>query len=166
MAVDKLPTDVAQTVEVAQGVSPEDQHVADLMSHTIDISALASAVTKQKAADAADTLEDLDDEEAAEVIELMEDQSAAEALSEMEVPLAVTIIEDLFDDDRTQYAATLLTTMAPDDAVSIIRGLDEDYIEPIFVRMPVVGARKLRQLCDYEEESAAGIMTTDFCIPR
>ena len=162
MAVDKLPTEDEQTVEVAQEVSPEDQHVADLMSHTIDISALASAVTKQKAADAADTLEDLDDEEAAEVIELMEDQSAAEALSEMEVPLAVTIIENLFDDDRTQYAATLLTTMAPDDAVSIIRGLDDDYIEPIFVCMPVVAARKLRQLCDYEEESAAGIMTTDF----
>ena len=149
-------------VEVAEDVSPEDQRVATLMSHTIDISALATAVTKQKAADAADTLEDLDDVEAAEVIELMEDHAAADALSEMEVPLAVTIIEDLFEDDRKQYAATLLTIMAPDDAVSIIRGLDEAFIEPLFVCMPVSYARKLRQLCDYEEESAAGMMTTDF----
>ncbi len=158
---DNHPTE-EPAIEVTQEVSPEDLHVADLMSHTIDISALASAVTKQKAADAADTLEDLDDVEAAEVIELMEDHAAAEALSEMEVPLAVTIIENLFDDGRKQYAATLLTTMAPDDAVSIIRGLDEKYTEPTFVCMPVSSARKLRQLCDYEEESAAGIMTTDF----
>lgn len=149
-------------VEVSETTSPEDQRVATLLSHTIDISALATAVTKQKAADAADTLEDLDDVEAAEVIELMEDHAAADALSEMEVPLAVMIIEDLFEDERKAYAATLLTIMAPDDAVSIIRGLEDKFIEPLFVCMPVSSARKLRQLCDYEEESAAGIMTTDF----
>ncbi len=48
-------------VEVTEAVSQEDERVADLMAHTIDVSALATAVTKQKAADAADTLEDLDD---------------------------------------------------------------------------------------------------------
>jgi magnesium transporter len=149
-------------VEVTKTVSPEDERVADLMSHTIDISALATAVTKQKAADAADTLEDLDDVEAAEVIELMEDQAAADALAEMEVPLAVTIIQDLSEDDRTQYASKLLSLLAPDDAVSIIRGLDKEFVEPLFVFIPVSSARKLRNLCDYEEESAAGIMTTDF----
>lgn len=149
-------------VEVTKTVSPEDERVADLMSHTIDISALATAVTKQKAADAADTLEDLDDVEAAEVIELMEDQAAADALAEMEVPLAVTIIQDLSEDDRTQYASKLLSLLAPDDAVSIIRGLDKEFVEPLFVSIPVSSARKLRNLCDYEEESAAGIMTTDF----
>lgn len=58
-------------VEFTEELSPEDERVAELMSHTIDVSALATAVTKQKAADAADTLEDLDDEEAAEVISLM-----------------------------------------------------------------------------------------------
>ena len=149
-------------VEFTEVVSPADEHVAQLMSHTIDVSALASAGTKQKAADAADTLEDLDDDEAAEVIGLMDDQSAADALAEMEDPLAVTIIEDLVYDDRKQYAATLLTTMAPDDAVSIIRLLDKSITEQLIVCMPVGHARQLRQLCDYQEESAAGIMTTDF----
>ena len=149
-------------VEFTEVVSPADEHVAQLMSHTIDVSALASAVTKQKAADAADTLEDLDDDEAAEVIGLMDDQSASDALAEMEDPLAVTIIEDLIDDDRKQYAATLLTTMAPDDAVCIIRLLDKSITEQLIVCMPVGHARQLRQLCDYQEESAAGIMTTDF----
>ena len=162
MSSEKPPFEEDSGVEVPQDVSAEDKHVAELLSHTIDISALATAVTKQKAADAADTLEDLDDVEAAEVIELMEDNAAAEALSEMEVPLAVTIIEDLVDDNRKEYAATLLATMAPDDAVSIVRGLDGEHVEPLFDCMPVASSRKLRQLCDYEEESAAGIMTTDF----
>ncbi|MBC8523573.1 magnesium transporter [PVC group bacterium] len=149
-------------VDLGKDVSPEDERVADLMSRTIDVSALATAVTKQKAADAADTLEDLDDLEAAEVIELMEDQAASDALAEMETPLAVTIIEDLIDDDRASYSSALLSLMAPDDAVSIIRSLDKEYVEPIYKAMPVCDVRTLRQLSDYEEESAAGIMTTDF----
>ncbi|MDP7004819.1 MAG: magnesium transporter [Phycisphaerales bacterium] len=162
MTSEKLPKDDSLIVDLPENISPEDEHVADLMSHTIDVSALATAVAKQKAADAADTLEDLDDEETAEVIELMEDQSAADALAEMENPLAVIVVEDLSQDNRTQYAATLLTLMAPDDAVRIIRGLDKQTLEPLLVSMPIGYARKLRQLCDYEEESAAGIMTTDF----
>ena len=133
MAKEKHPNNDETLIEVTQVVSPEDERVADLMSHTIDVSALAAAVTKQKAADAADTLEDLGDQEAAEVIELMENDAAAEALAEMEPPLAVTIIEDLVEDDQKKYAATLLTTMAPDDAVSIIRGVDDGLIESIFV---------------------------------
>ncbi len=51
-------------VEVTETVSPEDERVADLLAHTIDSPALATAVTKQNAADAADTLEDLEDTEA------------------------------------------------------------------------------------------------------
>ena len=162
MADERLKNTDDTLVDVGEIISPEDQSVADLMSHTIDVSALASAVTKQKAADAADTLEDLDDPEAAEVIELMEDQSASDALAEMETPLAVSIVEDLIDDDRASYPATLLALMAPDDAVSIIRSLDGEYVEPIYKSMSVRNARTLRQLSDYEEESAAGIMTTDF----
>ncbi|MDP7008482.1 MAG: magnesium transporter [Phycisphaerales bacterium] len=150
------------TVDVGSVLSPEDEHVADLMAHTIDISALATAVTKQKAADAADTLEDLDDLEAAEVIELMEDKAASDALAEMETPLAVSVVEDLVDDERATYAATLLERMAPDDAVRILRSVDDQYIEPTYHNMSVQKARTLRQLSDYEEESAAGMMTTDF----
>ena len=149
-------------VDVGNILSPEDERVADLMSHTIDVSALATALAKQKAADAADTLEDLGDQEAAEVIELMEDQSASDALAEMETPLAVTIVEDLVDDDRANYSATLLMLMAPDDAVRVIRAIAKEYVEPIYKAMPVRDARTLRQLSDYEEESAAGMMTTDF----
>ena len=149
-------------LELTEFVSPEDEHVADLMSHTIDISALATAVTKQKAADAADTLEDLGGDEAAEVIELMDDPAAADALAEMESPLAASIVEDLINDDLTTYASSLLTLMAPDDAVSIIRAVKQEQIEQLFLGMKVRDARTLRQLCDYEEESAAGMMTTEF----
>ncbi len=162
MAGQEQPHTDESVVEFGQSASSADARVADLMAHTIDVPALATAVTRQKAADAADTLEDLDETEAAEILELMEDQAASDALAEMETPLAVMILGDLVEDDRTAYGAHLLEIMAPDDAASILRGMENPFREDFLLKMPVAAARPLRRLCDYEEESAAGIMTTDF----
>ena len=93
--VESAPTshveDVAET-------SPHDERVAALLEHSIDVPVLAEAVEQQEAADAADTLETLPEEEAAEVLEQMDDQSAAEALAEMQAPLAVRVIEEEIDE--------------------------------------------------------------------
>ena len=47
--------------------SPEDEVVAQLLEHSLDLTILASAVQAQQPADAADTLETLDESEAAQV---------------------------------------------------------------------------------------------------
>ena len=52
--------------------SPEDDLVAQLLEHSLDVSILASAVEAQQPADAADTLETLDESEAADILEEME----------------------------------------------------------------------------------------------
>ena len=59
-------------VEDATEASPQDERVAELLEHTIDVPVLAGAVEQQEAADAADTLESLEEQEAAEVLEQME----------------------------------------------------------------------------------------------
>ena len=86
---------------------------------------LASAVEQQEAADAADTLETLTDDEAADVLEQMEDRSAADALAEMETPLAMTVLDDLVVEGKQAYAARLIDLMAPDDGADLLRGLDD-----------------------------------------
>ena len=67
----------------ASDASPQDERVAALVAHTIDVPVLAEAVEQQQAADAADTLEDLEDEETVTVLEAMSEHAAAEALAEM-----------------------------------------------------------------------------------
>jgi Mg/Co/Ni transporter MgtE len=86
-------------IEDVGEASPQDERVAELIEHTIDVPVLAEAVEQQEAADAADTLETLAEEEAAEVLEQMDDRAAAEALSEMQTPLAVGVMEDLIDEE-------------------------------------------------------------------
>ena len=105
-------------------MSPFDARVAELLTKSIDVEALAEAVERQEAPDAADTLESLEEEDAVDVLEEMDDELAAEALAEMNVPLAVSILDDVIDDDP-RYAAQLLEMMAPDDAADVLQALDE-----------------------------------------
>lgn len=155
-AVDDQPG----VVDVGE-LSPFDARVAELMTHSIDVEALAEAVERQEAPDAADTLESLEEEDAVDVLEEMDDELAADALAEMNVPLAVSILDDVIDDDP-RYASQLLEMMAPDDAADVLQALDEARREKAMRFMDGRRARKLSQLVNYDHESAGGIMTIDF----
>ncbi|MEM7227847.1 MAG: magnesium transporter [Planctomycetota bacterium] len=145
-----------------RNTSAADERVAELMAHTIDVPVLASAVQLQKAADAADILEDLEDVEAVELLTQMDDQKAAEALAEMESPLAVAVIDELIGEDRLAYGAEMLALMAPDDAADILQGIADAEREELLVAMPLGHALKLRRLIGFSEDTAGGLMTTDF----
>ena len=156
--VESAPT---SHVEDVAEPSPHDERVAALLEHSIDVPVLAEAVEQQEAADAADTLETLPQEEAAEVLEQMDDQSAAEALAEMQAPLAVRVIEEEIDEDIS-YATKLIELMAPDDAADLLQEIGESYREEVLAAMPLATATKLRELIGYDPETAGGLMTTDF----
>ncbi len=149
------------SVEDVSDPSPHDERVAELMSHTIDVPVLASAVELQAAADAADTLEDLEEDEAAEVLHEMKDRAAASALSEMEMPLAAGVMEDLIDEDSS-HAGRLIEQMADDDAADLLQALDEPYRERLLGMIDRVPAKELVELIQYDRESAGGMMTTEF----
>ena len=149
-------------IEVADEPNPQDERVAELMAHTIDVPALATAVQQQAAADAADILEDLDDERAAELLELMDNKSAAAVLTEMETPLARIVVMDLLDEDKAERIASILCLMAPDDAVELLRIVDSSSSEKILSFVPLQVATGLRNLLGYDPETAGGVMTTDY----
>lgn len=139
--------------------------VAAMLEHTIDVPLLAEAVGRLHAADAADALETLDDEEAVDVIEQMDEQAAADALAEMQTPLAVTVIEDLLEEDPA-FAGRLMELMAPDDAVDLLQALDDPEREHLLRQIEGEPADELFELSKYDEESAGGLMTTDFLALR
>ena len=126
---------------------------------------LAEVVEKQDAPDAADTLEKLEDATVANVLGEMDDQAAADALAEMNLPLAVSVLDDLVDDEP-QYAALLLEMMAPDDAADLLQALDADRRSRLLAAIDPESANELAQLIRYDEESAGGLMTTDILTLR
>ena len=126
-------------------LSEEDRRVAELLSHSIDVPALVSAVEAQEPADAADTLESLGGNQAAEVLGHMDIELAAEALAEMLRPLGQGVLSDVIEEDP-QSAAGLLESMAPDDATDFLRELDPTLCEQLLILMIAPRAALLREL--------------------
>ena len=140
--------------------SPEDEVVAALLEHSLDVPVLASAVEAQEAADAADTLEALDEGDAAQILEEMDLDSAAEALSHMLPLLASSVLEDLVE-ENPQLAARLLESMPADDAADLLQDIDPEISEHLLATMSGANRDVLRQLLTYDQESAGGIMTPE-----
>jgi len=163
------PEDLQRTViEDPTVESPEDLRVAELLARdddVIDVPALAEAVEAQEPADAADTLESLEDEQRGDVLGEMDEEAAAEALSYMQKPLAVGVLEDLIEEDIA-FAGHLLGLMAPDDATDLLQALDDDRRTRLLAAVAAEPAVKLRELMTYDEESAGGMMTTDYLALR
>jgi len=146
--------------------SLHDAQVAQMLTHTIDVGALAEVVQKQEAADAADTLESLQEQERLDLLEEMDDRPAAESLAEMNRPLAISALQDLVTEGKAAYASHLLELMAPDDATDLLQGLDRPLRDQLLATIPLKEARMLRRLVRYDIESAGGLMTTDFIALR
>ena len=145
--------------------SPEDERVAQLLEHTLDVPVLASAVEAQEAADAADTLESLRESDAVELLEEMDLESAADALSHMLAPLASSVLEDLVE-ENPEYAARLIEQMPPDDAADILQDIPIEIQERLLEVMSASPRAILQNLLAYDEESAGGIMTPEVLVVR
>ncbi len=146
--------------------TPEDERVEELLdAPTLDLPELAEAVEQQEAPDAAETLEQIGEEAAVEVIEEMETESAADALAHMHPSLAVSVLEDLVEEDPA-YAGRLIEEMAPDDATDLLQNLPDESRDRLLGTLGKVEAVRFRRLLEYPEKSAGGMMTTDYLAVR
>jgi magnesium transporter len=109
-------------------------------------------------ADLADIVEDLSPEERNAVIETLDSEVAADALSEVEPKMQVSILESL-DADK---AADIVEEMAPDEAADALAEMEEETSEEILEEMDVEPKSDVRELLGYEEDTAGGLMNTEY----
>ncbi|MCX5663146.1 MAG: magnesium transporter [Planctomycetota bacterium] len=143
----------------------EDALVDDLIESDASPELIADAVEQQDAADAATTLEALPQDEASDVVGEMEVDAAADALSHMSIPLAVSVIEDLIEENPS-FAGRMLSEMAPDDATDLLQALPKQDRDRLLALMGVGTALNLRELMVHPRESAGGMMTTQYLSVR
>jgi len=114
-------------------------------------------------ADIADIVEDMSAEERVAVFEQLDIETAAEALAEVDPEMQVEIVGDL-DEAR---AADILDEMAPDEAADLLQDLPDQQREDLVELMEKEEGEDVEQLLAHSEDSAGGIMTTDFvALPR
>jgi CBS domain-containing protein len=109
-------------------------------------------------ADLATIIDQLAPRDRAGVLAALDDEAVADAMEEMEPDTQVEVLEDL-DPER---AADILEEMSPDDAADLVADLDQATRDEILARMERDEAEEVQELLGYPEDSAGGIMTTEF----
>jgi len=103
-------------------------------------------------------IDQLTPKDRAGVLSSLDDEQVADAIEEMEPETQVEVLEDL-EPDR---AADILEEMSPDDAADLVADLSETTRQEILALMETTEADEVKELLSYPEESAGGIMTTEY----
>jgi magnesium transporter len=115
-------------------------------------------LSKLHPADIADIVEDLAPAEREAVFETLNDEVAAETLEEIDPKLQVSILSSL-DSNR---AADIVEEMDPDAAADLLGDMHPDDSQEILTEMEPAERAEVTELMNFEEDTAAGRMTTDY----
>ena len=108
--------------------------------------------------DLASIIDQLAPRDRAGVLAALDDEAAADVFEEMEPETQVEVLEDL----EPARAADILEEMSPDDAADLVADLSDESREEILALMEKEEADEVQELLAYPEDTAGGMMTTEF----
>ncbi len=111
-------------------------------------------------ADVAEVVEELDEEQRALLLQHLDPSISADVLEELSDEEAAEIAEDLSDDMLT----AIVDEMEPDEAADLLRDIDPDRRARILSELE--DPEEVRPLLVHPDESAGGLMTTEFLALR
>jgi len=115
-------------------------------------------LAKLHPADLADIIEDLAPSEREAVFQSLPEETAADTLEEVDPKLQVSILNSLASD----RAADIVEEMNPDAAADLLGDLSPERSEEILHEMQPEERQEVEDLLEFEEDTAAGRMTTDY----
>ncbi|HLE37656.1 MAG TPA: CBS domain-containing protein [Candidatus Acidoferrales bacterium] len=111
-------------------------------------------------ADLADIMEELSPAERESIIASVDDETAAEALAELDARLTAQIVEKM----DPEKAADIIEEMEPDAAADVLAGLTPEASQEVLSEMPREEAQEVRELLEFDESTAGGMMNSDFVL--
>lgn len=119
---------------------------------------LGPFLREQHPADLAEWLEELTEEERTAVFELLDPEQAAVVLGELELETQADLVTALGKD----RAGDIIEEMPADEAVDLLAELTPEEQGQILAKMEAEDAADVRELLEYDPETAGGIMTTEY----
>jgi magnesium transporter len=111
-------------------------------------------------ADIAEGMLDLTDRDAWVVFDSLGLEERAEVLARAEDSLREQLLEQL----TPRQIAALVENMAADDVVDVLALSDSEVTERVLRNVDVERAEELRELAEYDPDSAGGLMTPEFVV--
>ena len=113
-------------------------------------------------ADLAEIVSDLSHSEGSKLLQSLDDKTLADTLEEVEPDFQASLVEEMPD----ERVADVLEEMSPDEAADLLAELPEDRSKELLNLMEEDEAEDVRRLLTYPEDSAGGIMNTEFIAVR
>ncbi len=109
-------------------------------------------------ADLADIVEELGASDREALFGSLDSEVAAEALSEIDPDIQASILESLSE----EKAAEIIEEMDPDEAADVLADMEEARSDAILEEMDDEPAHEVEELLEHREDSAGGLMTTEY----
>ena len=113
-------------------------------------------------ADIADIVEELAPAEREAVFQTLDEEVAAQTLEEMDPKLQVSVLSSL----DSYRAADIVEEMDPDAAADVLGDMPPDATQEILTEMEPEERAEVAELMTFEEDTAAGRMTTEYMALR
>jgi len=147
---------VSWEVVAPLGSAPDLEH--PVSDDAIRLRISGSRIAKLHPADIADIVEDLGAKERKTIFDTLTEDIAADTLEEMELADQVSVIEHM-DAER---ASEILEEMPPDEVADILTELPREQADRLLSLMEKEEAQDVKELLAYEEDTAGGLMTTEY----
>jgi CBS domain-containing protein len=131
-------------------------HVQDLSGGKISIP--SKTITDLHPADVAQIISQLRTDDKTAILSTLSNKTAAEALHELEPMLAAVLIANL----DTKKALGILERMPLDEVADILGDLPPEKSQELLYLMRVRKATQIQKLLKHKDETAGGLMTTEF----
>jgi len=131
-------------------------HVQDLSGGKISIP--SKTITDLHPADVAQIISQVRPDDKTAIVSALSNKTAAEALHELEPMLAAVLIAKL----DTKKALGILERMPVDEVADILGDLPPEKSQQLLSLMRVRKAAQIQKLLQHKDETAGGLMTTEF----
>jgi len=132
--------------------------ITDKNPSDVRLSVTESKLARLHPSDLAEIIGDLSKVEAASIVRQLDDETAADAFEHLEPDVQKSVIDDI----GTERAADIIEEMDSDDAADLLSELPEEQRAKLLAEMNTYTAQELRELVKYDEDTAGGLMTTDY----
>ena len=109
-------------------------------------------------ADIAEIVHQLTPGQGARLIEGLDNETAADTMEEIDTERQRLILENI----QSDRAADILDAMGPDEAADLLSLLSEERAQELLKLMQPEESEEVQDLLEYDEDSAGGLMTTDY----
>lgn len=116
------------------------------------------SLAKVHPADLAALVDQLSVDEGRALVQALDTETAADTLEEVTPERQVSLLQDM----ESGRAADILEAMGPDDAADVLGDMADAKAQELLGLMEAPEAQEVQELLGYPEDSAGGIMTTDY----